>query len=73
MTDVAAISSSLEFKKTYLLAVEANNVPVRPEARWWVDPDDFLRTQVFDPDQSRWSTQGKAAVVEQFCGDDAGH
>lgn len=70
MTDVAAISSSLEFKKTYLLALEANDIPVRPEARWWVDPDDFLRPQVFDPEQARWAIKGKADVVEQFCGDD---
>jgi hypothetical protein len=68
MTDVAAIASSLEYKKTYLLALEANNIPVRPEARWWVDPDDFLRPQVFDPDQPRWFTDGKAEVVAQFCG-----
>jgi len=73
MTDVAAISSSLEYKKTYLLALEANNITVRPEARWWVDPDDFFRPQVFDPDQPRWSTDGKAEVVEQLCGGEAGH
>jgi hypothetical protein len=73
VTDVAAIGSSLEFKKTYLLALDANKIPVRPEARWWVDPDDFLRPQVFDPDQSRWFTQGKTAVVDQFCGGEAEH
>jgi len=72
VTDVAAISSSLEYKKTYLLFLNANNIPVQPEARWWVDPDDFLRPQVFDPDQARWAIRGKADVVEQFCGSDQG-
>jgi hypothetical protein len=56
-----------------LLALEANDVSPRPEARWWVDPDDYLRPQVFDPDQSRWLTRGKAEVVEQFCGGDERH
>jgi hypothetical protein len=71
MTDVAVPSSSLEFKKTFLLALQENldahNITFAPEAHWLVDPDDYLRPQVFDPDQQRWFTPGKAEVVEQFC------
>ncbi len=81
MTDVAAPSSSLEYKNAYLLALQANldanNITYAPEARWLVDPDDYLRPQVFQPDQKRWFTPGKAQVVQQFCGgaanDDGGN
>jgi L-ascorbate metabolism protein UlaG (beta-lactamase superfamily) len=69
MTDVAALASSLEFKKTYLLTLAAENAAYRPEPRWMVDPDDYLRPMVYDPGDARWSApRGNAAKVEQFCG-----
>jgi len=71
-TNVAALSSSLEFKKSYLLTLQAENAAYRPEIRWMVDPDDYLRPMVYDPEDARWSTPGKADRVEQFC-DGPGH
>jgi len=67
-TNVAAISSSLEFKKSLLLTQQARNVGWKPELRWMVDPDDYLRPMVYDPKDKRWETPGKSARVEQFCG-----
>jgi hypothetical protein len=57
-TDATPISSSLRYKKAYLQAVVAANVPVRPEIRWMVDPDDFARPMVYDPDDDRWQKSG---------------
>ena len=68
VTNVAALSSSLEFKKSVLLTQQAENASWRPELRWLVDPDDYLKPLVYDPDDARWSTPGKAARIEQFCG-----
>jgi hypothetical protein len=67
-TNVAALSSSLEFKKSYLLTLQAHNATVRPELRWLVDPDDFLRPMVYDPKDKRWTTPGREDRIEQFCG-----
>ncbi len=71
-TNVAALSSSLEFKKSLLLTQQARNVAWKPELRWMVDPDDYLRPMVYDPKDKRWETPGKASRVRQFCGN-AGH
>ena len=67
MTDVADVSSSLEWKKSYLEVLNQANVPVRPEIRWQVDPDDFMRPMVFDPDDPRWSVPQRNQRVAQFC------
>jgi hypothetical protein len=67
-TDATPISSSLRFKIAYQKAVVAADVPVRPEARWIVDPDDFLRPMVYDPRDDRWEKHGDEHAVNQFCG-----
>ena len=66
-TDATPISSSLRFKIAYQKAVVAANVPVRPEARWIVDPDDFVRPMVFDPQDDRWSKDNDQQRIHQFC------
>ena len=66
-TDATPISSSLRFKIAYQKAVVAANVPVRPEARWIVDPDDFVRPMVFDPQDDRWSKDNDQQRIRQFC------
>jgi hypothetical protein len=69
VTNVAVISSSLEFKKTYLETLDAEQAEVRPELRWMVDPDDFLRPMVYDPQDSRWAKSDEAERrVREFCG-----
>ncbi len=69
MTDVAAISSSLEFKKSFLAAEDAAHVAYRPELRWMVDPDDFLKPMIYDPSDARWLRPGNAERVAKLCGD----
>ncbi len=70
MTDVAAISSSLEFKKAYLetmsnaLKTHVEGVKYEPELRWMVDPNDYLRPMVFDPTDSRWENRDKDARIQ---------
>jgi hypothetical protein len=56
MTAVAVESSSLEWKVGYLKELDAMSIPAdrRPEVRWMVDPNDYLRPLVFDPESSRW-------------------
>jgi len=76
-TDATPISSSLRYKNAYLQAVVAANVAVRPESRWMVDPDDFVRPMVYDPDDDRWSKSGdddrwrgpnnNQSRIRQFC------
>ncbi|WP_187148696.1 hypothetical protein [Methylocella silvestris] len=66
MTDVAAVSSSLEFKKAYVQAVLAAGGP-RPEIRWLVDPNDFLKPMVYDPSDDRWDIDGRKKRVHEFC------
>jgi hypothetical protein len=75
MTDVQLVSSSLQSKKAFLLtqevAASSAEVPggtvYEPELRWMVDPNDFARPLVFDPDDARWSNPEKNRKVEQFC------
>ena len=66
-TDATPISSSLRFKIAYQKAVVAADVAVRPEARWMVDPDDFVRPIVFDPSDERWENHDKERRMHQFC------
>lgn len=68
VTDATPISSSLRFKIAYQKAVVAANVAVRPEIRWMVDPDDFVRPMVYDPSDERWENQDKDKRIRQFCG-----
>jgi hypothetical protein len=68
VTDATPLSSSLRFKQSYLQTVVAANVPVRPEIRWMVDPDDFVRPMVYDPSDERWENHDKARRIRQFCG-----
>jgi hypothetical protein len=58
-TDAAALSSSLEFKIAYLKQLDImdaahEGLTPRPEPRWMVDPDDFVRPMVYDPKDDRW-------------------
>jgi hypothetical protein len=67
-TDATPISSSLRYKNAYLQAVVAANVPVRPEIRWMVDPDDFVRPMVYDPKDDRWKkSNNNQPRINQFC------
>lgn len=71
MTDVALVSSSLEFKQTYLTAIAealadpAAGVSYQPEARWMVDPNDYIRPMVYDPDDERWADPDKDRRITQ--------
>jgi hypothetical protein len=72
MTDVADVGSSLQFKKGYLVTIKealaGGEATYEPELRWLVDPDDFFRPMVYDPDDSRWaSTDDDDARVRQYC------
>ncbi|HTS79937.1 MAG TPA: MBL fold metallo-hydrolase [Myxococcaceae bacterium] len=55
-TAVAVESSSLEWKVGYAKQLDAMGIPAqdRPEVRWLVDPNDYLRPLVFDPKNPRW-------------------
>ena len=64
---MAALSSSLEFKKAYVETLDTADVAYQPELRWIVDPNDFLRPMVYDPDDARWSSPGDGARVHEFC------
>ena len=66
-TDATPIGSSLRFKNAYLQAVVAANVPVRPEIRWMVDPDDFVRPMVYDPKDDRWEKSDNHQRINKFC------
>ncbi len=70
VTDVAAISSSLEFKQTYLQTISnalktgVEGVKYEPELRWLVDPNDYLRPMVFDPTDTRWENRDKDTRIQ---------
>ena len=57
-TNAALPTSSLWFKIAYLKQLEQITPPLapdqRPEYRWMVDPDDYLRPMVYDPKVERW-------------------
>lgn len=59
--------TSLGYKIAYQKAVVAADVPVRPELRWLVDPNDYLRPMVYDPDDERWTNYDKERRLRQFC------
>ena len=58
-TNAALPTSSLEFKISYLKQINQMVPPfaaeLRPEARWMVDPDDYVKPLVYDPKDARWS------------------
>jgi hypothetical protein len=56
-TDAARPTTSLWFKIAWLKQLENMNVAAadRPEARWLVDPDDYVRPMVYDPKDKRWA------------------
>jgi hypothetical protein len=43
------------------------NVTYRPEIRRMVDPDDFVRPMVYDPDDDRWENHDKERRIKQLC------
>jgi hypothetical protein len=57
-TNAALPSSSPEFKISYLQQLKQMVPPfpeaLRPEARWMIDPNDYLRPLVYDPNDDRW-------------------
>ena len=61
-TNAALPSSSLWFKIAYLAQLDqmaALLTPAqRPEYRWMVDPDDYLKPMVYDPEDTRWKKRG---------------
>jgi hypothetical protein len=76
MTDVQLVSSSLQSKKAFLLtqvaAAGSSEIPggvvYQPELRWLVDPNDFAKPLVYDPDDSRWANGQKEERIRKFCG-----
>jgi glyoxylase-like metal-dependent hydrolase (beta-lactamase superfamily II) len=57
-TNAAQPTSSLYFKVAYLKQLDQMQPPLtpeqRPEYRWMVDPDDYLKPMVYDPKDERW-------------------
>jgi hypothetical protein len=62
-TNAALPTSSLYFKVAYLRQLEQVLPPLtpeqRPEPRWMVDPDDYLKPLIFDPKDDRWKKHQK--------------
>ncbi|HKE41496.1 MAG TPA: MBL fold metallo-hydrolase [Casimicrobiaceae bacterium] len=61
-TNAALPTSSLEFKVSYLKQLNQMVPPfppeLQPEARWMVDPDDYVKPLVYDPKDPRWTKRG---------------
>ena len=62
-TNAAQPTSSLYFKIAYLKQLNQMQPPLtpsqRPEPRWMVDPDDYLKPMVFEPKDARWAKTGE--------------
>jgi hypothetical protein len=58
-TNATPLTSSLRYKIAYLKQLGEMNPPfpmqLWPEARWMVDPDDFIKPLVYDPKSPRWA------------------
>ncbi len=57
-TNAALPSSSLWFKVAYqqqLAQIPNLTADQKPEYRWMVDPDDYLKPMVYDPEDVRWA------------------
>ena len=61
-TNAALPTSSLEFKIAYLKQLDFMNVAQsdRPEPRWMVDPNEYIKALVYDPKDARWSKSDKS-------------
>jgi len=61
-TNAALPTSSLYFKVAYLKQLDQMQPPLtpseRPEPRWMVDPDDYLKPMVYEPKDARWAKPG---------------
>lgn len=61
-TNAALPTSSLWFKIAYLQQLEQMagflTPDQKPEYRWMVDPDDYLKPMVYDPKDVRWKKRG---------------
>lgn len=66
-TDATPISSALIYKNGFLKQQVAMNALVRPEIHWKTDPDDFLKTEIFDPKDPRWAKHDTGHEINQFC------
>jgi hypothetical protein len=64
-TNAALPTSSLRFKVAYLAQLDIMSSKgfltpdQRPEYRWMVDPDDYLKPMVYDPKDVRWKKRGE--------------
>jgi hypothetical protein len=64
-TNAALPTSSLRFKVAYLAQLDIMSSTgfltpdERPEYRWMVDPDDYLKPMVYDPKDVRWKKRGE--------------
>ena len=62
-TNAAFPTSSLYFKVAYLKQLDQMQPPLtpsqRPEPRWMVDPDDYLKPMVYEPKDARWAKTGE--------------
>jgi hypothetical protein len=58
-TNAALPTSSLYFKVAYQKQLDQMQPPLtpaeRPEPRWMVDPDDYLKPMVYEPKDARWA------------------
>jgi len=58
-TNAALPTSAPEFQVAYLKQlnqmVPALTAAQRPEARWMIDPVDYLKPLVYDPNDARWA------------------
>jgi hypothetical protein len=57
-TNAALPTSSLWFKIAYqhqLAQIPTLTADQKPEYRWMVDPDDYLKPMVYDPEDVRWA------------------
>ena len=58
-TNAALPTSSLYFKVAYLKQLDqmrpALTPSQRPEPRWMVDPNDYLKPMVYEPKNARWA------------------
>ena len=69
ITDVAQKGSGIYHKIAWRETALAMGFPQNewPEFRLLLDPNDFLRPQVFDPKNDRWEERGKSSRVPDAC------
>jgi hypothetical protein len=71
-TNAALPTSSLEFKTSYLKQLDVSKIAAadRPEPRWMVDPNEYVKPLVFDPKDDRWRKPGGRDGKGMCGGDD---